>query len=114
TVTLAAEHSALRETQDSSVTTSSGPGSETRTIPVVNWRTNTGVIAQGNFAFHDALFVTGGLRLERNGGYATSATTALLPMLGGAVVRDVGMATVKVRSAYGRGIRPVQTPVRAM
>jgi iron complex outermembrane receptor protein len=35
-------------------------------------------------------------------------------MIGGALVHDYGDITVKLRSAYGRGIRPATTPVREM
>jgi outer membrane cobalamin receptor len=116
TLTFAAEHSALREAQAGSVLLSTTgtpvPGSA---IPAtLSWRTNSGVIGQANLAFHDALFLTGGLRLERNDGFTASAQTAALPMVGGAIVHDFGAATLKLRSAYGRGIRPVQTPVRGM
>jgi iron complex outermembrane recepter protein len=112
TVTLGAEHSVLRETQEGidQLTTSGA-----RLTPMlIDWRTNSGLIAQSNVAIRDAFYLTGGLRLERNDGFTVAARTDLLPMLGAAVVRDVGIATLKVRSAYGRGIRPVQTPVRLM
>ena len=117
TLTLAAEHSALRDVQEVIAPIAAGGSqpSGSRTPPMlVSWRTNSGLIGQGNFAFHDALYLTSGLRLERNDGFTSSGKTALLPMLGAAIVRDVGPATLKLRSAYGRGIRPVQTPVRAL
>ena len=66
-----------------------------------------------NGAFRDALFVTGGVRLEHNGGVTTSERYATLPMVGAAFVRDVGSTAVKLRAAYGKGIRPPETTSRA-
>lgn len=79
----------------------------------MNWRSNTGLITQANAAFRDALFVTGGVRLEHSGGVETSDPWATLPMLGAAFVRDLGSAAVKLRAAYGKGIRPPETTGRA-
>jgi hypothetical protein len=64
-------------------------------------------------AFRDALFVTGGVRLEHNGGVLTSERYATLPMVGAAYVRELGGAAVKFRAAYGKGIRPPETTSRA-
>src|SRR5205085_918155 len=61
----------------------------------------------------DALFVTGGVRLEHNGGVVTSERYSTLPMLGAAFVRERGGAAVKFRAAYGKGIRPPETTSRA-
>lgn len=116
TITLAAEHSTLRETEPG------GPILDGAGNPIgthvagdaVAWRRNTGLIAQGNLAINDALYLTGGLRLERNDGFTKASQTALLPMVGVATVRDMGATTLKLRAAYGRGIRPVQTSPRAM
>ena len=117
TVTLAAEHSALREAQEGGVLSApiGGSGPATIVVPtLISWRTNSGLIAQGNVAFRAAAYLTGGLRLERNDGFTSSRKTALLPMVGAAVVHDVDGATLKLRTAYGRGIRPVQTSARAL
>lgn len=117
TLTLAAEHSTLRETEAGGpVVTSTGtPVSSGRIAPdLVSWRRNSGLIAQGNLGINDELYLTGGLRLERNDGFTASSQTALLPMIGAAAVHDVGATTFKIRGAYGRGIRPVQTPSRSM
>src|SRR5207302_1914472 len=117
TITMAAEHSTLRETEAGS------PLVDARGRPLVGnpigpdaivWRRNSGLIAQSNIGINDALYVTGGLRLERNDGFTTNSQVALLPMLGVATVRDIGATTLKLRGAYGRGIRPVQTTSRSM
>jgi len=117
TLTFAAEHSALRETQAGSpIVDAAGNPVAGRGIgpDLIAWRRNSGVIAQGNLAINDALYFTSGVRLERNDGFTVNSQTAVLPMLGVAAVRDVGATTLKVRGAYGRGIRPVQTASRSM
>jgi iron complex outermembrane receptor protein len=101
TVTLLAEHSTLRDA------TWSGED------PVAAaWRSSTGLVAQTRVAYHDALFVSGGVRLERDAGYATTSTLAALPSLGASLVRPLdalGGATLTLRAAYGRAIRPART-----
>ena len=98
----------------------SGPGgSGTQTgsngyaSSVVYNRSNTGLIAQTNVSYHDALFLNTGLRLERNTGLTGVGQYETLPMLGAAFVRSLGGATLKVRSAYGKGVRPPQTSSRS-
>jgi outer membrane receptor protein involved in Fe transport len=110
TVTFSGEHSVLRETLSERQPTSSDDVSRFR--DVIMHRSNTGIVGQGNFSFRDALYLTGGLRVERNGGFTLSDKTVALPMAGISLVRDVGKATFKFRSAYGVGIRPTRTPSR--
>ncbi|MBW7935090.1 MAG: TonB-dependent receptor, partial [Gemmatimonadaceae bacterium] len=45
-------------------------------------------------------------------GYVTAAQAHLLPMLGAAWVHDWGATTLKVRAAYGRGIRAPRAAAR--
>jgi outer membrane receptor protein involved in Fe transport len=86
---------------------------DTAPAPWVTWTRSTGVVAQGNASLNDRLHLTAGLRLERNGGLPGTARYATLPVLGGAWVTDVGGdATLKLRAAYGKGIRPARTPGR--
>jgi iron complex outermembrane recepter protein len=73
-------------------------------------RTIAGV-AQANVSWRDAAYLTGGLRVERNDVIGNSTVSAL-PMIGAAVLRDYGPLTIKLRSAYGRGIRPAATAAR--
>ena len=114
-LTLAIEHSAVREA--SRLATTFGPDAPNNSMGAtertVNWRSNTGLISQVSGAFRDALFVTGGVRLEHNGGIESADRYSTLPMVGAAYVRDVGRAALKVRAAYGKGIRPPQTTSRA-
>jgi iron complex outermembrane receptor protein len=107
TVTLSGENTFL-DLEPASNTTA---GFTAQTQPVQ--RLTTSGIAQANVAWRETGYLTGGLRLERNDALDNSSIS-LLPMLGAAAVRDFGALTVKLRSAYGRGIRPVSTPAREM
>lgn len=114
-LTLAVEHSAVRES--SRLTTVFGPepmpGAMNETVHTVSWRSNTGLVTQVNGAWRDVLFVTGGVRFEHNGGVQDAQRYSTLPMVGAAFVRDVGGAALKLRAAYGKGIRPPETTSRA-
>jgi iron complex outermembrane receptor protein len=115
TFTVGFEHSVLR--QASTVTTRMpGPaGSYPTAVDTLRetWNHNTGVLSQLSLSWNDAVFVTGGLRLERNDAFSGSNRYPLLPMAGIAVVRGIGDVEVKWRAAYGKGIRPPQTPARS-
>lgn len=116
-----AEHTAIRE-RSTIVTTTvdhSGPGL-LATAPVIGearltgWRGNSGLVAQANTSLRNTLFLTAGLRLERDEALIGTTRVTTLPMLGGAIVRDHGDVTVKLRAAYGKGIRPVQGAIREL
>ena len=115
TVTIAAEHSVVRdETRTPGMFEPGGPPGRNMVPPsVVESRSNTGLITQVNAGFRDQLFVTGGLRVERNTGVTGLGDVATLPMLGVSYVRSFGETTLKLRSAYGKGIRPPQTASRS-
>ena len=83
-------------------------------VPAVSWLGSAGLVAQSTVAWRDALFVTVGLRGERNDGFTLASRTLLLPSIGVSAVREIGGATVKVRSAYGSGTRPAGTAARTM
>jgi iron complex outermembrane receptor protein len=106
TLTFAGEHSVLQE-----VTTPASSGSSDF-AGAASFRSNTGLVAQGNVALHDAIYLTGGARLENNHGYTPNAQTELLPMVGVAAVHDFGPLTVKGRAAYGVGVRPARSAAR--
>ena len=92
--------------------TLSAGSSEAVVQPVLRRWTTAGV-AQANVSWRDAGYLTGGLRVERNDALAgDNSTISVLPMIGAAALHDFGPLTVKLRSAYGRGIRPATTPVR--
>jgi len=130
TLTLGAERSVLRSATISSVApavasrsawrtsamlSNSGPGGgdyADRRLDDVAWRTNTGLIAQLNAALHDVAYVTAGARLERSGGFPGAGQWNMLPLLGVALVHGTHDVQVKVRGAYGKGIRGPRTASR--
>ena len=116
TFTVGIEQSLLR--QASSITTQvPGPAGQKYFTAVdgmaETWNHNTGLLSQVSTSWDDAVFLTGGLRVERNDAFSGSNRYPLLPMVGLAVVRQVGAAELKWRAAYGKGIRPPQTPARS-
>lgn len=116
TFTVGVEQSVLRQA-NSIATQVPGPAGQ-KYFSVVDgtaetWNHNTGLLSQVSTSWDDAIFVTGGLRIERNDAFSGGNRYPLLPMLGLAVVREVGGAEVKWRAAYGKGIRPPQTPARS-
>lgn len=117
TLTFAAEHSALREETPNIPVTGAGrdggtAGALSGGSSSVAWLNDAGVITQADVAVRNAFFFTGGVRLERSDGYVGAARYSTLPMVGAAWVRDVGDVTVKLRAAFGRGIRAPRTAAR--
>ncbi len=119
TITFAAEQVGTRERTTGATrlaTTMVGAGSAgsaaADTGTTLAWWSSTGLLAQGELSLRRALFVSGGARLERGAVSGSDATWSLLPMLGASWVTTAGDATVKLRGAYGRGIRPVRTVAR--
>ncbi len=83
------------------------PGVETR------WGNSAGLSAQANLAYREAWYFVAGGRVERSVGFTATAQDALLPMLGAAYVHDVNGVVVKLRSAFGTGIRPAAGLLRS-
>jgi outer membrane receptor protein involved in Fe transport len=79
---------------------------------LVTWLNDFGVTAQADVAVRDRWFATAGLRIERNDGYLTSPRYSALPVLGASWVADAGPATVKLRAAFGSGMRAPRTAAR--
>jgi len=106
TITFAAENSLLdfRSHTDTASQSNVALASAVR-------RWTSAAITQANISWKNSGYITAGLRMEQNTTLA-SLNVSVLPMLGAAVVKDYGPVTVKLRSAYGRGIRPATTPVR--
>ena len=116
TLTIGVEQSVLRQAGTVTYQLQSQPGEPYRTAVdrvVEGWTHNTGILSQLNTSIDDVLFLTAGLRVERNDAFSGANRYPLLPMVGVAAVREVGGAQVKWRAAYGKGIRPPQTPARA-
>jgi len=112
-LTLAAEHSALRERVDAPPPPAPRRGQPPPPPgrPVVSWTQSTGAVAQATAALRDRLHLTAGLRIERNGGLIEDGYAAL-PVLGGVWVTELGGASLKLRAAYGSGMRPARSTVR--
>jgi iron complex outermembrane recepter protein len=114
-VTFGIEHAALRQIR---LVSSSGPITAGARYPravqelATTWNHNTGVFSQVSSAWNNSVYLTGGLRIEHNDAFTGADRFPLLPMLGVAVVRDLGAFQLKLRTAYGKGIRPPQTPAR--
>ena len=129
TVTVAGEHAQTRDVQVSAVAPASTgrPPSVPGTAPGVvgtppeNWPRsttaltyrNTGVSAQAQLAWQERWYAVAGVRAERMVGTAPTVQRALLPMLGMAYVRDMPGAVLKVRGAYGSGVRPARSAMRS-
>ena len=106
TLTLAGEQSVLRDRTAGELSLGQIAGTEPDDKQwAVGWSSNTGVSAQGNLALFNALYASAGLRKEYIGQARGLPMSAMLPMLGVAYVHDYGIATVKLRGAYGKGIR---------
>ena len=114
-LTLAVEHSAARETMSAGAAAPGTDAAGTAVVfpgaPAARWYSTTGLLVQGSGALRDAYFVTAGVRVERGAGTGVADLTTL-PMFGVATVRAVGPATLKLRAAYGKGIRTASTALR--
>ncbi len=78
------------------------PGSLTESRTTIR---NTGYFLQGEIDWRESVYLTGGLRAESNSTFGRNLATPVLPRVGVAVVQEIGGATLKLRTAYGRAIR---------
>lgn len=108
-LTLTGDHSVLRQhTTSIARAGSGGPGpGMTQAIELTQWRSTTGASALASASLRERLFVNGGLRLERS-----SPQAVTLPMAGWSLVPLSGALTVKLRAAWGSGIRYPETVIR--
>ena len=114
TITLSIEQSILRQ-RVATTSYASNPGQRYASAYdgfEQRWNRNTGMLAQASTSWRDALFLTGGLRIERNDAFSGDDRYPLLPLLGASFVRTFGPVEMKLRSSYGKGIRPALTTVR--
>lgn len=113
-LTLAAEHSVLRqEVAANGLEAGSADVHVAGRFPFATTTHSTGVVAQGNASVDDRLQLTAGVRLERNTGLTDRSRYAALPVLGVAYATALGGdASLKVRAAYGKGIRPARSASR--
>ncbi len=116
TITAGVEHSALRRERSGRASVIGAVGAETpspRGIALyVDTVNNTGAFGQLKMTLRDALHVVAGVRGERNSSFGADYGTAWAPMAGAAYVRSAGEVTLKLRSAYGKGIRPPSPSAR--
>lgn len=76
------------------------------------WQNSTGIVGQTTVALHNLVFLTGGVRFEHDSRLAGVDQIETLPMLGASAVGEKGPFEVKLRAAYGKGMRPPATPSR--
>lgn len=105
--TFSLEQSVLREHARGYHTTS-----ETSTPEITRWRGNTGLTTHLSATIPGGLHFNGGLRVERDEGATGTGRWATLPMAGLSWTHEYGPIGVKVRGAYGKGIRWPDIPAR--
>ena len=116
-VTFAAEQSVLwdKTLGDLPATTpTSGPGPSDEQHNVSGMSSNSGISSQVDLAWRNSAYLSGGVRLEIIDQARAAAQLARLPMVGGAWVRDFSAGTLKLRAAYGRGIRAPQSTLHVV
>jgi iron complex outermembrane receptor protein len=116
TLTFAADAALLRDATTSAdpyrpSTTQTGT-TRTTSIDSTHWLGTTGIGLQAGVNLHEMVFLTAGVRGERNDGFTAASRFALLPALGASVVHTAGDLTMKARVAYGAGMRPARNPMR--
>jgi outer membrane receptor protein involved in Fe transport len=67
---------------------------------------NIGLFAQLKVDVSRSFFLTAGIRGDRNSTFGEALGAVWSPMLGAAFTRDASFGTIKLRGAYGKGIRP--------
>jgi hypothetical protein len=67
---------------------------------------NTGIFGQARLGVWDRLFVTAGIRGERNPNFGSSHETDYSPRVGVAYTAEALGVTGKLRGSYGRAVRP--------
>jgi iron complex outermembrane recepter protein len=117
TLTFAGDAALLRDATTSALpdvvqrTTGSSQALNTA-IDSVRWLSTLGAGVQAGLSIHDVVYLSAGLRGERNDGFTDASRFALLPALGASLVRRLGDVTWKARVSYGAGVRPARNPMR--
>jgi outer membrane receptor protein involved in Fe transport len=73
---------------------------------------NRGFFSQLKVDLAHSLFLTAGIRGDWNSTFGESLLAVWSPMLGVAYTRDASFGTIKLRGAYGKGIRPPSPSAR--
>lgn len=114
TLMLSTEHALLREATSNLVLARPRPVAQAAVSSLSTvWRQTSGVVAQLDADWRERWYVTAGTRVERSAGFTERALVSVLPMLGTAFVIDAAPVGVKLRSAYGKGIRPPRATIGA-
>jgi outer membrane receptor protein involved in Fe transport len=69
---------------------------------------NTGYFGQAQVGVASTIFVTGGVRAERNGNFGAGFGTAWSPRVGISLVPRLSGTSVKIRASYGSSLRAPQ------
>jgi outer membrane receptor protein involved in Fe transport len=75
-------------------------------------RTSRGYFVQGQLGVADRLFLTAGLRAEKDPYYGADYGLAWAPRVGVSYVTNLGRVTLKPRFSYGKSIRPPSPTAR--
>jgi outer membrane receptor protein involved in Fe transport len=110
-LTFGGERTLLRE-QNPVAAGHPAPVAEPGASTAITWHRTTGLVARGSASFGDLLYLDAGLRLEADDGFGAGSGFQPLPMLGAAIVADHDRLSAKIRTAYGKGIRPARTALR--
>lgn len=114
TLTFSTEHALLREATSNLVLARPRPVPEAAASSLNTvWRQTNGVVAQLDADWRERWYLTAGTRVERSAGFTERALVSVLPMLGSAFVIDAAPVSVKLRAAYGKGIRPPRATIGA-
>ena len=106
TLTVGADHTELtRERLGMSDEVGGSPVNELAALYHDDIR-NQGVYGQLKVDVSRSFFLTAGVRGDWNSTFSQSLGAAWSPMLGVAFTRDMALGTLKLRGAYGKGIRP--------
>jgi iron complex outermembrane recepter protein len=117
TITMAGDAALLRDATTSAFaeppqTSGSGNGRVPLNESGARWLSTIGFGVQGALQIRESIFLTAGLRSERNDGFTDASRFAFLPSVGASVVKQTGDVTWKTRVAYGAGVRPARNPMR--
>ena len=102
----------LRDATTSAVAWRSGISRSSGSDDDARWLSTAGVSVQAGLNLHESVFLTAGVRGERNDGFTAASRLAAMPALGISAVRQIGDVTWKARAAYGGGLRPARNPMR--
>ncbi|MBX6333292.1 MAG: TonB-dependent receptor, partial [Gemmatimonadaceae bacterium] len=80
------------------------PGSNNAFLPKRLVGSNTGYFGQVVVGVRNALFITAGVRAEKNPSFGAAYGTAVARRFGVTYVRSFGPTTVKLRGSYGEGL----------